>query len=288
MFSFTHSPRKILGYRKDGRPIYPIAGGSESAPEVDSTSEPSMDSYSTPVASDNPAWQPFLDVLPDSLHETVRPVLSDWDRNVNARIEQIQNEYAPYRSFKDQGIDPEELDYSYQVLQALNENPRDVILAMAEHFGLSLTEAQAQQLSNEVQQQQQQNGEDAPVDPRIAFLEQGFQTLAAITLQQQEQVVAREADRQLEETLQGLRNTHGDFNENAVLANMLAGMDPESAVQAYKQVEAQILQNANRPPAPRIIGSGNGSVPNERVNPAAMTDQERRALVTQMLMNNNT
>jgi hypothetical protein len=32
--TFTHAPDAVLGYRKDGSPIHPIAGGSEAAPEA--------------------------------------------------------------------------------------------------------------------------------------------------------------------------------------------------------------------------------------------------------------
>ena len=285
--TFTHSPRTILGYRKNGLPIYPIAGGSESAPEETIESVDPTESYSTPVAQDNPAWQPFLDILPDSLHETVRPVLSDWDRNVQQRYETIQQQYAPYEQFREQQIDPGELAYSYQVVQALNENPAEVIRTMAEFFGIELTpQQQAQAAAVAAQPITPGDTETLEVDPRIQQLEQGFQTLAAMALQQQSQAEARQADIQLDTTLTTLKQQHGDFDENIVLSYMLSGQTPEQAVMAYKSLESQILSGANRPPAPRVMGGG-GGVANDRVNPATMSDAERRALVTNMLMNTN-
>jgi len=278
--TFKYSPRTVLGFRKDGRPIYIIAGGSESAPEPEVT-----ESYSTPVAQDNPAWQPFLDILPDSLHETVRPVLQDWDRNVQSRYETIQQEYAPYQQFREQNIDPEELAYSHQVVQALNENPAEVIRTMAEFFGIELTPQQQAQ-AQAVAAQTPVDTESLEVDPRIAQLEQGFQTLAAMALEQRSQAEVRQADIQLETTLNELRQQHGDFDEKVVLSYMLSGQTAEQAVAAYKNLESHILSGANRPPAPRVMGGGGGIV-NDKVNPAAMSDAERRALVTNMLMNSN-
>ncbi|HEY6022292.1 MAG TPA: hypothetical protein VIY48_21275 [Candidatus Paceibacterota bacterium] len=279
--TFTHSPRTILGYRKNGKPIYPIAGGSESAPEE------VTESYSTPEPTDNPAWQPFLEILPDSLHETVRPVLQDWDRNVQSRYETIQQQYAPYEQFREQNIDPGELAYSYQVVQALNENPAEVIRTMAEFFGIELTpQQQAQAAAVATQPVVPSDTESLEVDPRIQQLEQGFQALAAMALQNQSAAEARQADIELEATLTSLKQQHGDFDENIVLSYMLSGQSPEQAVLAYKNLESQILAGANRPPAPRVMGGG-GGVPNDRVNPATMSDAERRALVTNMLMNSN-
>lgn len=282
--TLTYSPRTILGYRKNGKPIYPIAGGSENAPEVEDSGD-ITESYSTPVAADNPAWQPFLDILPDSLHETVRPVLSDWDRNVNARYETIKADYAPYEQFREQNVDPGELAYSYQVVQALNENPAEVIRTMAEFFGIELTPQQEAQAAA-VATSQVPDTEAYEVDPRIQQLEQGFQTLAAMALQNQSQAEARQADIQLETTLSDLRTQHGDFDENIVLSYMLSGQSPEQAVLAYKNLESQILAGSSRPPAPKVMGGG-GGVANDRVNPATMSDAERRALVTNMLINSN-
>jgi hypothetical protein len=289
--TFTHGPRTILGYRKNGKPIYPIAGGSESAPEdtgVDFSGEDATESYSTPVAQDNPAWQPFLEILPDSLHETVRPVLQDWDRNVQSRYETIQQQYAPYEQFRADNIDPGELAYSYQVVQALNENPAEVIRTMAEFFGIELTpQQQAQAAAVATNPVTPGDTESYEVDPRIQQLEQGFQTLAAMALQNQSQAEARQADIQLDQTLTELKQQHGDFDEKIVLSYMLSGQSPEQAVIAYKELESQILAGANRPPAPRVMGGG-GGIPSDRVNPATMSDAERRALVTNMLMQTNT
>jgi hypothetical protein len=47
-----HDPRKPLGFRADGRPIYPIAGGSEDSPTLThSATATTVTRSSSPTAS---------------------------------------------------------------------------------------------------------------------------------------------------------------------------------------------------------------------------------------------
>ena len=298
MHTFKNSPSTVLGYRKDGRPIYPIAGGSESAPEVEATapevttgSEESA--YSTPVAKDNPAWDPFFQALPDSLHGQVRPVLSEWDRNVQSRIDSVHQEYASWKPFLENQVDPDTAAYALQVLDSINERPLDFISAVAQHFELDLNQLLTPQQQQQMAQEQQfsvvgEQQQEVQVDPRFAQLEEGFQALAGYVLTQQQQEEAAATDKWLEDTLTYAKTKYGEgtFDETTVLNTMLQnGGDIDNAIEQYQALQDRILGQNNRP-APRVMGGGSG-VPSQPVDASKMTEAERKAYIVQTLMNAN-
>lgn len=294
MHKFINAPGTILGYRKNGMPIYPIAGGSEpiaEAPEPVATPDPPVADYATPEPKDNPAWTPFFEALPDSLHNQIRPVLSEWDRNVQARIQQVQQQYDPWKPFIENQVDPEMANYALQVLNTINETPQDFIAAVAEHFQLTpqqlfpdfapTTEPSPFEVQGDPQSQ------EAPIDPRIAQLEEGYRALAAITLQQHAAEEALQADQQVTSMLEYAKDKYGDFDETAVLNNMLGnGGDIDAAVAQYQEMADRILQQ-NQRPAPRVLGGGGSGVPTTPVNATTMTEAERKAFVVKALMEAN-
>lgn len=228
----------------------------------------------------NPAWKPFLDVLPTAFHSQVEPVLRDWDAGVNRKFQEIHDQYAPYKQFKDQGIDPETLMYGQQLMDLLDSDPQKLYEALSQLPGI--TPAQAQQMTEDAVAESDYS-EEEPLDPRIAQLEQGVQTMAQFLAAQVEQEEARTQDAQLEQELAAAKEAYGDYDMDYVLQYAYTNdATIEQSVQAYKNFEQQILANSNRPKAPVILGNG-GGVPSTAVNPSQLSDQERRALAVQML-----
>lgn len=234
----------------------------------------------------NPKWQPFLDVLPTSLHGVVTPVLQDWDRGVQERFTEIHQQYEPYKQYQalvDNQIDPQAIEYALGIFNQLNENPRAIYDALAQTFaeewGLN-----KQPVAEDLSPSYESFQENQP-DPRIDQLEQGFRQLAETILGERQQIQQREQEAQqdqaLETELSGLRQTYGDFNENMVLALMLSGMTGEQAVQQYKSDIAAQLEASKRPPAPSVLSQGGLVASTQDVR--KLSGADTRALVAQRL-----
>lgn len=240
--------------------------------------------------SGNPAWAEFLDKLPTSLHSQVTPVLHKWDQGVQQRFQAIHDEYAPYKQYKEQNVDPETINYALGLVNALNEDPRRVWESMGEYY--QLTPQEQQQVQQQIQQESP-NGEpnvwDADteeyVDPRVSQLEQGVKQLAQVIYTQQQEAANKAESDKLATELDSLRSKHGDYDENFVLGQMLNGVSAEDAVKNYQTLTEKIRSEANQPPAPKVMGGGGGALPNESVNPAKMSEAQRRQLAAQMLRN---
>lgn len=268
--------------------MYETDGPIETTPPIDEgTVTPSDNSAQEPLEqqageqnSGNPAWQPFLDALPTSLHSQVVPILQEWDKGVQSRFEQIHNEYSAYKPFKEQGVDPETIDYALSIVNALNENPRQVYDSMAEYY--KFNEQQAQQ-NDPAPATDYDFGEEAPVDPRVTQLEQGLQVMAQMLLEEQQAKAQAAEDAKLASEMADLKTKYGEYDEQYVLGRMLNGDSAETAVKAYQDLVNKVRSEANRPPAPKVMGSSGGAMPSQSVNPAKLSESERKQLITQML-----
>lgn len=240
--------------------------------------------------SGNPAWAPFLEVLPTSLHPTVTPVLQEWDRGVQQRFQEIHSEYEPYKPYQqfiDNEVDPEAIEVAMGIFAQLDENPRAIYDALVQTFGEEWGLNQQQAADPSLDPSYESYGE-TPKDPRIDALEQGFQQLAQTLLnerQQQEQTqLDAQQDSALDQELSALKATHGDFNETIVLGLMLSGRTGEQAVAEYLSDRNNALASAQRPPAPSILSAGGVQSVSQDVR--KLDGKDTRALVAQMLQRN--
>lgn len=246
--------------------------------------------FSQPVATGNPNWQPFLDVLPSSLHTTVTPVLQQWDQGVQQRFQEINEQYAPYEAYKpfiENQVDPQAMEYAMGIFQQLNENPRAIYDALQQAYSEEWGLNQQSQGDPNGYDQTPSYGEEGYNDPRVSQLEEGFKQLASVIIserEQQSQVIQfQQEDQQLDTILTGLRGQHGDFNEQIVLGLMLSGMDPVSAVTQYKSdIQAQV-EAARRPAAPGIISQGGVAAPAQQNEVRKLDGKNTRAMVAQIL-----
>lgn len=239
--------------------------------------------------SGNPAWQPFLDVLPSSLYPTVTPILQEWDRGVQSRFQEIHQQYEPYKAYQDlidNEVEPEAIQYALGIFEQLNDNPRAIYDALVQTFGeeWGLNQQQPDPSLNP----SYESYDDNPVDPRIAQLEEGFKQLASTILgerqQQEEQQIQAQMDYDLDQELTSLKETYGDFNERAVLGLMLSGMSGEEAVAEYMSDRNSAIEQTRRPPAPAILSQGGVQSVTQDVR--KLDSKDTRALVAQMLQQN--
>src|SRR5678815_523547 len=102
--------------------------GEETA-GVEETSAPvGNDSAQGESTGGNPAWQDILNVLPDSLHSTVKPALEKWDQGVQQRFQTVHSQYEPFKPFLDSGVDPQNINYALAILDKIENDPRSICL----------------------------------------------------------------------------------------------------------------------------------------------------------------
>lgn len=228
----------------------------------------------------NPAWSEILGVLPDSLHPVVQPALEKWDRNYQNGIQKVHSDYAPWKQLTDAGYDPQTVQYALQVIDRLENDPRSIYDALAEHNGWA---EQGQTDSDD-----ESYDPSAEVDPRLLRAEQMSEAVAEYVMSQHQQQQQAQEDAALDAEISGLVEKHGlqdDPNiEKFALGMMLSGATAEQAFQAYIDMVGSV---ATRPrandSAPVVLGSG-GGVPSGQISREQLRDPKaRKGLVQQLL-----
>lgn len=237
---------------------------------------------STGTPSINPAWEELLGVVPSQLHSQVTPHLSKWDQNYQKSINEVHSQYEPWKKYQEGGVSPDDVDYALGLLNALSENPNEVIKALQEWVGAENPEQQGQ--LNQTPQQQNLNGleDDDPIlnHPKVREMNEALNTMAQIILSGREKEQQAAADEELETDLAALKEAHGEFDEDLVLALASQGEDF-----TYEDLEKAVLTvqektKVVRQPGPPVLGGG-AAPPSELPKP--QTDAERRQLVANML-----
>lgn len=243
---------------------------------------------------DNPAWEPFLQVIPTQLHGQIKPVLKTWDQGINEKFQEIHQRYEPYKQFVDDGVTADQVRQSYQLLQALENNPEAFYKEMGQYYGYVGTGGQesSQQTPPTVESSDDQTEFDfgtpeantawKGMQSQLAEQSQIIQTMAQILTGAQEMTANSEADKALDTALSAAREKHGNFDENYVLALVANGMDIDQAVEQYSSAINTALTERNRPPAPQVLGGANGSLPTNAVDITKLSQRETQNLVAEM------
>ena len=270
-------PGDIVGY-VNNKPVFQVGGGSEGAVEQPvGESQGSEETFEPTTASEpqetQAPWAKYLEGIPSSLHPVVEQNYRKWDSDVTQRFQKVHSEYEPlkgYTPFVEAGYDPQQV---HTLVEALNNDPRQIYDALVAQF------ADEWGLNGQTPEQGQEDNEEFPeFDPKVQELKSTVDLMADIMLEQHRKEQAALEDAQLDAYLGALREKHGDYDETIVLGLMNSGMSGEDAVARYQAV----LSNQNRPPAPRLLGSG-GGIPTEQVK--LDTPQARKQVIAQMLAN---
>lgn len=236
--------------------------------------------YTGGTGGGNPAWQEFLEAVPQEYHEKVTPVLEKWDKGVNERFEKVQSDYAPWKSIIQNGHDPETTQFALNLLSQINEDPKMVYDAIGNHFGLTAKEVK-DVIAGQGQGEPNSGREGDPYDARFAAIEQQNQTMARILLKQREAEEAAREDAKLDQELSQLRKTHGDFDESWVLSKMhFHKMSAQDAVKNFLEWKQQQL--APHLPKPLLI-SGGGPLPSTNTDPRKLNDSQTKDYVVGLL-----
>jgi hypothetical protein len=247
-------------------------------------SQPQQTGEQQQQTGENPAWQELYGVLPESLRPIVAPVLQKWEQGTQQQFQQNAERmraYEPYQELIDAGIPPDRIEQALAVAQLIDTDPRGFLQQMQTFFP-----------SEEPQQQQQQESEgytfeEQPFqldnDPNFRQIKEQQDLIAQVLTAQLEQERANEEDQLLDQELTRLQNQYGEFDENYVFGLALNGVELEDAVQKYFNL-VEGIRSAPRADSqiPNIVAPG-GGMPSERIDPAEMTNEQRKAYVLNYL-----
>jgi hypothetical protein len=275
------APKTVLGYKKNGQPIYNIAGGSDPVDgggytgEDNGLTEPQgTGGGSTGI---NPSWQEYLNEVPQEFHEKIIPAFQKWDTGVQKRFDQVHQTYEPWKPIVDAGIDAETAQFALQLLNSINEDPKTVWEAIGNYHNFMGS------AGGQGQVEPQQTEED-PYSGRFSELERQNQIMAAHLLKTQQREAEAQAEAQLDQELNQMRDKYkaqGAFDERFVLALMSSGMETEQAVQEFYSHRDNLLQQYGQKPL--IMGTGGGVPQFNNTDVRKLSNGQTKDLVTQML-----
>lgn len=226
----------------------------------------------------HPAFQEVYNILPQEFHEKVSPVLKQWEQNVNQRFEQVHSKYGPWDNFIKQGVDPEQVNWAVNMLNMLEQNPREVYDRIGQYFQFNGQPTDPTGGQGQGGQQQQQQTDD-PYAERVTAAERQLRLMTDFLVQQQEKTSQAEADRWLDDLMSQAEKKYGKFDQRFVAAQMAGGASIDQAVQAFQQLR----QQWGAPPPPPLITGAGGGIANNSVDIKKMNDQQVSSLAAQYL-----
>lgn len=244
----------------------------------------------SPVDDGPISWSSMEKLIPEPLHEDLKPVVEEWRR----QYERVLDETMPYRQYSEKGISAHDMELAIQIQQALLQDPKRFYEGLGETYGWNqqptaptqpYVQAPAPAAAPAAGAQSEWDsffGEATPeqqaamaADPRLlaaieaqqARLDQ-LEQMQQQAIESQKQAQIAEAGRQqLEGELAGLEAKYGKFDRAEVvkraIANASAGQDPSvaKAFHEMKDYEDRLRKQfvASRPP--KVMGSGTGIQP---------------------------
>ena len=221
----------------------------------------------------NPKHKELLDVLPESLHHLVIPVLKTWDQRVNEQFANIHASYDDLKAFKplvDNGIDPEYVEKAVVLADQLQRDAKGTIAQINQAWNLGLT-LDAQPANNADEEFEFDDDTDIMNHPKVKALaqsvEQMQQQFESKTQQEQEAQALAEFEAEMDTFEAKCKEEGKPFNRMFVTALVSQGLEIDEAVTQYQQVLAGTVsvpddaqQQTDDSGAPVVLGgTGNGS-----------------------------
>ena len=295
--------------KADDTPIEePVYDTSVEEPDDDEPIAAEDDSDDEPIS-----WSYIESIVPEPLHEDLKPLVEDWQR----RYQRIIEETEPLRKYTQQGVTEADIESALQVQQALIKDPRRFYEGLGETYGWQQEAAGVAELKAQIEQTQrliaQRNGQQQQADPdsfesyfgfdenntqqqapssqqemllakqlqetqeRLQQLEQSQKTSEEQRMYQEQAEAGR---RQLENELGELEKKYGTFDRTEVVkravANAHAGNNP-SVSHAYHELrdyEENLRRKYAAKRPPKVVGSGSGMT--AAAPPDLSTDDAKR------------
>lgn len=226
-------------------------------------------------------WAKYLEELPESVRPLVEPTYKQWDADVTKKFQSLHSEYEPYKQIITEW-EPDALQQAVAIAQAMEADPATFIQQVIQAYGLESEQGTA---NSATEQTPDEDLQLTPEETRIKQLEDMVGQLAQAFLGTQEQQTMAQQQAELESTMKGLADKHGEFDEMYVLNLMAQGVDPEKAVQQFKSTIESYASKLNAPQqtAPAVV-SANGGYPSQPVTAEDLASNQKTVqLVAQML-----
>ena len=248
----------------------------------------------------NPFWGEVEKLTGPNVYQLIKPHLAKADTEARQRVEAVNQSYAPWKAFADQGIQPQQVQQAIAVVKQLNESPEQVFESLRSFLEREGRMPSQAELKKEVEEDTE---EVDPRDEQLQTLAEQQRLIAEFLqnqqLQGQQQAAAQEADTWLETEVSKLKDPKKGFDEAdikeivriAAFQAQQTGQDPDSLSAAEAQYIAMRdrIRTTPRPGqvAPRLpSGPGGGTPQQQAVDPSTLTKDQRRELVAQMLQQN--
>lgn len=254
-------------------------GNSTQQPEAQTpapqapTQEPQSQEF-----SGHPAWKPFEEALGPIHYRSIEPHLRSMNQAFESKIAATNKSLEPWKSFIDEGVDPQELVFTRQLANEINTDPMGFYTKLEAYLRQT---GQLEAAAQVAQAAEQTAGAEADPDedPRIAQLQGQLEQLLAqqgeaqqqqiqwIQQQQYEQQVAGELSN-LENEVQALKAKGVDDRtirgvlDRAELHHFRGGKPrPLAEVHAELVQEQQFIRNQPQAvdSAPRLPGVSGGA-----------------------------
>jgi len=190
---------------------------TETSTEVQDSSGPVGETTEQAPAEDsggNPAWDSLRSKLDPVSFHNIQEDLKNFDKNAESRISSLNQQLKQYNELGS----PEQLQNYAAIAQRLDTEPEVIYNALGEFLRQNgrLPET-AQEMQDAVDEEEATNENDeAPVDPRLAQLEQQTQQMQEFLAQQEQMRIQQEADVALGQEIDELKAAHPDFTEDDV------------------------------------------------------------------------
>ena len=190
---------------------------TEASTEVQDSSGPVGETTEQAPAEDsggNPAWDSLRSKLDPVSFHNIQEDLKNFDKNAESRISSLNQQLKQYNELGS----PEQLQNYAAIAQRLDTEPEVIYNALGEFLRQNgrLPET-AQEMQDAVDEEEATNENDeAPVDPRLAQLEQQTQQMQEFLAQQEQMRIQQEADVALGQEIDELKAAHPDFTEDDV------------------------------------------------------------------------
>lgn len=261
-------------------------------PEVGNS--PEVDSEQQPESSEggiNPVWEPIRQEL-GMQFEAIKPHLLEIDKGFNQGITKANEKYSPWKAFDEQGVTPDAINKSFEVLKRLNDSPEEVYAALGqflqENGRLPKNQAEAAQALEDA------DGEDdefeSPEQKELRELRAQQEEIQTFLQAQQEQQFQAQlnakAEQDVAQEYDTFEKAHPDLSQaekqeiyNRHFLYAQAGpnqIKPLEAVYAEVSAFRDSIRSAPRPNdlAPRLPGAGGGVPTGQTKDPSEFSREE--------------
>lgn len=256
---------------------------------------------------DNPVFEPIRQEL-GLQYETIKPELLKIEKNFNEHVTKVNGQYAPWKTFADQGITPDQVTQAFSMLQRMNDNPEEIYNALGkflqENGRLPQTQAEATQAAEDAAADDEYLSDEAKeinelkkqlADFKALVTGQTEQAQQAAEAAQREAMVVQ-AEQELQQEFTAFATAHPGISEEDMLEIQqrhyfyaLQGPEQMRSLEDVGKEYFALQERIRATPrptdtAPRLPGAG-GAVPQGQAkDPSEYTRSESQDALAALLM----